>query len=508
VGDCGDTSTGSYELYSQLVTNPTGASNLPFGQAQTALIGSAARSIIYTFSANTTDVVDFTLASTIGTLSPKIRLYNQTNGTLVSSAYPTYPDGTCAGGLTIEMNTVTLPSTGKYTVVVGDCGDTNTGNLSVYAHRTNNPSTPTDLLWEQPQSGSISSQAQSNTFTFVGSSGNTIDLKMTSTRGTLSPKIRLYNPDGYLLSSAFPQYPDGACTGATTISMSSVSLAQNGTYTLLLGDCSDTNSGNYNLSSQCFGTCRLPELTLTSISPTNVLVGSGGFTLTVNGINFVNVDANSVVNWNGTALVTTWVSTTQMTAAVPAADVATYGTASVSVFTPSPGGGTSSAQTFTIDNPLPTTTSPLSPASATALGPGFTLIVNGTNFVPSSQVMWNGISLAIVSQTATAGNLPAGDHISRRDWESEAWHRRASWPLRQKRVALVAQILDADLAGEKTIRGEIAQEREKLHGLTQAFVLRCVPAIRDEIENLALLLRRASQPCLAIPACARGVEPL
>jgi hypothetical protein len=413
VSDCSATNTGSYELYSQLVTNPSGASNLPFGQTQTALIASAAQSITYTFSANANDVVDFTLASTSGTLSPKIRLYNQTNGTLVSSAYPSYPDGACTDALTIEMNTVTLPSTGTYTVLVGDCGDTNTGNFSIYPQRTNNPSAAADILWEQPQSGTISSPAQSNTFTFAGSSGNTIDFTMTATSGTLSPKIRLYNPDGSLLSIAYPEYPDGACTGATTISMSSVALAQNGTYTLLFGDCSDTNIGNYNISSQCFGTCPLPAPTLASVSPTSVLVGSGGFTLTVNGTNFVNVDASSVVEWNGVPLTTTWVSTTQITAAVPASATMTAGCYPVTVFTPAPGGGTSSPIQFCVDNPQPTTTS-LSPASQTAPSGAFTLTVNGTNFIPSSSVQWNGIGLVTtyVSATEVQAAVPASDCAS------------------------------------------------------------------------------------------------
>jgi hypothetical protein len=55
------------------------------------------------------------------------------------------------------------------------------------------------------------------------------------------------------------------------------------------------------------------------------------------------------VRWNGSNRTTTFVSSTQLTATIPASDIAVAGTAQVTVFTPTPGGGTSSAQTFTIN---------------------------------------------------------------------------------------------------------------------------------------------------------------
>jgi hypothetical protein len=94
-----------------------------------------------------------------------------------------------------------------------------------------------------------------------------------------------------------------------------------------------------------FGNNPLP--TITSLGPTSGPEGSGSFTLTVNGTNFIN---SSVVEWNGTNLTTTFVSSAQLTASVPPADVAEEGSASVTVFNPPPGGGTSNAQAFTIND--------------------------------------------------------------------------------------------------------------------------------------------------------------
>src|SRR5665811_1869006 len=142
-----------------------------------------------------------------------------------------------------------------------------------------------------------------------------------------------------------------------------------------------------------------PVPTTTSWSPNAATAGDSGFTLTVNGTNFV---AGSVVKWEGADRTTTYVSATRLTASIPASDIVTAGTASVTVFNPTPGGGTSNAQTFTINspNPVPTTTS-LSPSSATAGGAAFTLTVNGTNFVAGSVVRWEGADRTTTYVSAT-----------------------------------------------------------------------------------------------------------
>jgi hypothetical protein len=95
-----------------------------------------------------------------------------------------------------------------------------------------------------------------------------------------------------------------------------------------------------------------PVPTITSLSPSSTTAGGGDFTLTVNGMNFVS---DSVVRWNGSDRETTFVSSTQLRAEITAADIATAGSATVTVFNPTPGGGTSNAKTFTISNPNPRT---------------------------------------------------------------------------------------------------------------------------------------------------------
>jgi hypothetical protein len=84
--------------------------------------------------------------------------------------------------------------------------------------------------------------------------------------------------------------------------------------------------------------------------PTSVKPGTAGFTLTVNGTGFV---VGSVVNWNGNPRTTTFVSATQLRASVLASDIVKAGTASVTVFTPAPGGGTSNVAFLHVINQEP-----------------------------------------------------------------------------------------------------------------------------------------------------------
>jgi hypothetical protein len=152
-----------------------------------------------------------------------------------------------------------------------------------------------------------------------------------------------------------------------------------------------------------------PAPTITSpLVPSSTLAGGSAFVLTINGTNFVT---GATVNFGANpALTPTTVTAGQILVTVPAADIATGGTINVTVTNPAPGGGTSAPVTFTINNPLPTITT-LSPASATAGGTTFTLTVNGTNFVSTSVVNFNGVAktTTFVNATQVTAAITAAD---------------------------------------------------------------------------------------------------
>ena len=84
---------------------------------------------------------------------------------------------------------------------------------------------------------------------------------------------------------------------------------------------------------------------LAALSPSTVAAGSPAFTLTVNGAGFV---AGSSVRWNGSNRPTTYLNRTQLNVSIAATDVSAGGPFALTVFTPAPGGGTSSLLNLTL----------------------------------------------------------------------------------------------------------------------------------------------------------------
>ncbi len=136
-----------------------------------------------------------------------------------------------------------------------------------------------------------------------------------------------------------------------------------------------------------------PVPSLVNVSPATIQMGSPGASLTIIGGNFIS---SSVVQWNGSPRPTTYVSPTQLLASLTSADLATAGTANVTVSNPAPGGGTSNPVIFTINNPAPVISS-ITPNSAVAGGSAFALPINGSGFNSQTLVRWNGSNRTVSS---------------------------------------------------------------------------------------------------------------
>lgn len=136
-----------------------------------------------------------------------------------------------------------------------------------------------------------------------------------------------------------------------------------------------------------------PVPTVTSLSPAFTNMGGPALILTVNGTGFA---AGSQILWRGSPLATNYLSTTQLSAQLPASDIAIAGVTAVTVETPSPGGGTSQPVEFEVDS-TPSGTPPPAFAAATAtVAPGSTASYAVT--LPAS----------VTTATAACLNLPAG----------------------------------------------------------------------------------------------------
>ncbi len=177
-----------------------------------------------------------------------------------------------------------------------------------------------------------------------------------------------------------------------------------------------------------------PAPTVTTLVPPSVAPGAAAFNLTVNGAGFIN---SSAVLWNNSPRTTTFVSATQLTAAITAADVAAAGAATIVVQNPTPGGGIATTSFF-----IATITAGSTPASATIMRGASTqynisLTLNGpfTNpvamsctglpalsaclFNPSMPLPGtNPVTTTMIITTTAPGSLPP-----------VSWRWPARWPL-------------------------------------------------------------------------------
>jgi hypothetical protein len=290
---------------------------------------------------------------------------------------------TCAGGtgFTATYNAVTAPSTtggNTFTTQTKQNGGTLTTIGTSPVVNVNNP-VPT-------------------TTTISPSTKNAGDAAFTLTvNGTNFVPSSVVNFNGNSRTTTFVN------STQLTASIATTDVATGGTFNITV---TNPTPGGGTSNSQPLTVNNLVPTT-TSIAPASKNVGDAGFTLTVNGTNFVST---SVVNFNGSARTTTFGSATQLTATIPATDLTTGGTFNITVTNPAPGGGTSNAQTLTANNNGPTTTG-ISPASATLGSGAFTLTVNGTNFVSNSVVNFAGSprTTTFVSNIEVTATIPSTD---------------------------------------------------------------------------------------------------
>ncbi|MBI1728953.1 MAG: Ig-like domain-containing protein, partial [Candidatus Rokubacteria bacterium] len=147
-------------------------------------------------------------------------------------------------------------------------------------------------------------------------------------------------------------YVDGALIGTFAPPLYALvwdaALVPDGTHTLIV-QATDA-AGNTGTSAPVTVTVARPNPvpTLSTLAPSSAKQGGRTFTLKVTGSGFVPA---STVRWNGSSRTTTFVSATRLTATIPAADIAAASTVSVTVFTPAPSGGTSSALPFVVHPP-------------------------------------------------------------------------------------------------------------------------------------------------------------
>ncbi len=155
-----------------------------------------------------------------------------------------------------------------------------------------------------------------------------------------------------------------------------------------------------------------PSPVAIGLAPLSIAQGyASPLPVTVSGVDF---QTNSVVRVGGADRATTYKSKTELAATLLASDFSAAGNRLITVFTPSPGGGTSNILTFTVLAPgaIPVpAVALLSPQSVLAGSGEQTIDVRGTGFIASAVVLFNGSArfTTWMSSTLIRGALLAGD---------------------------------------------------------------------------------------------------
>jgi hypothetical protein len=164
------------------------------------------------------------------------------------------------------------------------------------------------------------------------------------------------------------------------------------------------------------GTSPVTTPVIASVQPNSKEAGGAAFTMTVYGYNFATgIGMTSTVYWDGTALVTTGGSGSQLSAQVPANLIASAGTASVTVrnttsgFPPST--VTSNAAPFSVTALTPTLTNVTPTSGYAKYYQPYLLTLTGTNFQSTSQVLVNGLvhAATFIGSTSMSVQLTAAD---------------------------------------------------------------------------------------------------
>jgi Bacterial Ig-like domain (group 2)/Putative Ig domain/Kelch motif/Galactose oxidase, central domain len=402
-------SLASAELYPSRTANPQGLVSIAVTPTNAVIaVGSSAQlTVTGTFNDNSTEQLSSVIWSSSNKQVASVS-NDSTNHGVVYMVAPT-PSATisaCAGsicGSTVVGTPIApvISSASNAALTAGIFG-----LFTVTA--TGNP-TPTFL-----ESGTLPSGVSFDTSTGVlagtpaaGSSG-TDNLTFQAQNGIGTDAVQnftLFIVPAPVISSftaASPTIPAGSSTTLTAVFSNGTGSVDNSLGAVTSGSpktVMPTTTTNYTLSvtnvagttvtASAAVTVGNPVPTVTSLLPAHADAGTAILSLTVTGTSFVS---GAVVNFNGKAETTTFVSASQLTATVSASDNAEGGSRQVTVTNPAPAGGTSAGQPFMADSFTPTISTGI--ATVTAGQPAKFVIM----IAPSVNGFSNSVTLAATGQ--------------------------------------------------------------------------------------------------------------
>ena len=340
----------------------------------------------------TTDGSTPTMTSTVYTGAIGVT-YNQTvNAIAISSGYAQSPVGSATYSITPAVPVINWPA--PVPISYGTALGTNQLNATTTA--------PGTFTYNPPAGTVLTAGSQTLTASFtpqLNSGYATATASVPLTINQIAPVISWATPApisfGTALSSA-QLNATASVPGTFTYNPATGSIPAVGTDTLTVTFTPNDTTDYVTATATVAVVVTIPNNPspiVGGLSPAFADQGGAAFTLSVNGSGFTN---NSTVYWGSSALTTQYVSSTQIKAQVPAANLGTTGQAAVTVETPAPGGGTSNAFQFEVDT-APSTINP----------PNFTTVT--ATVTPGSAASYPvTLPSTATNVTVTCLNLPSG----------------------------------------------------------------------------------------------------
>lgn len=221
-----------------------------YGQHADCAIDSAADFDFFRFQGDLGDVVRVSAAGTSGFLDPRIEVRDAANMTVFG---PSNCNGGCCGTCIVAGDFM-LPATGLFTIIVNDDGNTETGNYTLHIERMLPTYTIHSLVYSAPaHMVSIGHAGDHDFVSFEGEVGSNVLLSVNGANGFfIDPRVELFDPTGMPLASNPTAFCDGGCCGTCNFIVNIASLPLDGTYTVAVTDNGRTETGNIDLSIQCF----------------------------------------------------------------------------------------------------------------------------------------------------------------------------------------------------------------------------------------------------------------
>ena len=249
------------------------------------------------------------------------------SGPSTAVSAPTY---TTAVSFTTGQSTTTLTTTlskaetRTITVTDGIVTGVSSSGLTV------NPAVLNNFLVQNTSGASIASQ-------IAGTSFNIMVTARDAENNTCNTGVNLFTGTTDITSSGTLSSGSGTTPAfvAGILSSRSVTISPGGTFTVTATKTGSSQTGTSNSF-----IVNNPVPSSTTISPGCISTGGGTFILAVNGSNF---NASSVVRFNGSNRVTSFVNDTSITATIFSSDIAAPGIYNITVYNPVPGGGNTSS---------------------------------------------------------------------------------------------------------------------------------------------------------------------